>query len=251
MTVVTWTGCQCRFRTSVDCSRTSIKNLASGSVPDRARTGTVCLTSRCASFTPQTQRKGRESNPQGSSLARFPSGSRHQSGSPSKVCSHEWTMQGSNLQPSVRHTGALSAERNTRHCMASARISNPEHHMDSQRKAGDSNPDLIPAREVPLRGATNPSFLVFEHSTVDRPGSRTPISWVQTRRLSVGPAAHQSCLTARVCPGFESDPPPRTKHMIVRIFEMIMSGWLESRLRDPVLRPTIWGLEDETPPILK
>jgi hypothetical protein len=32
----------------------------------------------------------------------------------------------------------------------------------------------------------------FEHNSVDRPGCRTPISWVQTRRRSVGPAAHHS-----------------------------------------------------------
>jgi hypothetical protein len=42
------------------------------------------------------QRKGRESNPQGSSLARLPSGSRLQSGSPSRsqwlVVSGQWSV---------------------------------------------------------------------------------------------------------------------------------------------------------------
>ena len=48
----------------------------------------------------------------------------------------------------------------------------------------ESNPDSQTASLMSSRWTMSPSF------SVDQPGSRTPISWLQARRLPVGRAAH-------------------------------------------------------------
>ena len=85
-------------------------------VPDRARTGAACLTSRNAPSTPRAQRKARESNPHA---------------------------------PEGTHRLATGP------------------------------------------GEPYPAAFRSESPPVDRPGNRTPISWVQARCLPVGPAAHR------------------------------------------------------------
>jgi hypothetical protein len=67
------------------------------------------------------------------------------------------------------------------------------------------NPDPQPAELVSSRWTMSPCC------SVDVPGSRTPISWLQARRLSVGRAAHCRIANARsskVRPGFEPGLPP-------------------------------------------
>ena len=72
----------------------------------------------------RTKRKGRESNPQGCSLARVPGGSRHRSGSPSvpwtrRGDANEWSRVDSNHRSSPRQRDVLAAGRRDRfapHC---------------------------------------------------------------------------------------------------------------------------------------
>ena len=62
----------------------------------------------------------------------------------------------------------------------------------------ESNSDLCHARAVSSRWTMSP------FRSVDRPGNRTPISWVQARHLPVRRAAHSS----EVRPGIEPGLPP-------------------------------------------
>ena len=131
-------------------------------MPDRDRTGTVRLTSRRAAVTPRTQRKGRESNPQGSSLARLPSGSRRQIGWPFRIVIIQWAMQGSNLRPPACHAGALDplseppssssvhapTRTRTRNSSLEARHDLRFTIETSQRKARDSNPHALRANRL-------------------------------------------------------------------------------------------------------
>ena len=63
----------------------------------------------------------------------------------------------------------------------------------------ESNSDLRHARAVSSRWTMSPFI------SVDRPGNRTPISWLQARHLAVGRAAH---VLSEVRPGIEPGLPP-------------------------------------------
>jgi hypothetical protein len=63
---------------------------------------------------------------------------------------------------------------------------------------------VAPARDAGVVPLDQPPLVPIRQ--VDRPGSRTPISCLQGRRLPVGPAAHRS--PAKVRPGLEPGPPP-------------------------------------------
>lgn len=116
---------------------------------------------------PASERKGRESNPQGSSLARVPGGSRRRSGSPSVFDRRapilaEWSRVDSNHRssprqrdvlaagrrdPFVRNTDSTPARTRTRNTSLEARDDRPFHHRGrggegrgGERKARDSNP---------------------------------------------------------------------------------------------------------------
>ena len=84
----------------------------------------------------------------------------------------------------------------------------------------ESNPDFRHARAVSSRWTMSPL------RSVDRPGSRTPISWLQARRLPVGRAAH---VLSEVRPGIEPGLPPyqggvRPKHLQTK-FRCSDPGW--------------------------
>ena len=85
---------------------------------DRYTTNTISKSGQLVSVDPE--RKGRESNPQGSSLARVPGGARRQSGSPSvsrkkrstiRSSSVEWSRVDSNHRSSPRQRDVFAARR--------------------------------------------------------------------------------------------------------------------------------------------
>ncbi len=63
--------------------------------------------------TPQAQRKGRESNPQGCSLTRVPGGSRHRSGSPSQQRQQVGRVVPGGLEPPLSPTSKGCLRRST------------------------------------------------------------------------------------------------------------------------------------------
>ena len=79
----------------------------------------------------------------------------------------------------------------------------------------ESNSDFRHARAVSSRWTMSP------FRSVDRPGNRTPISWLQARHLPVGRAAH---IQPEVRPGIEPGLPPyqggvQPQHLQTTVFQ--------------------------------
>ena len=104
--------------------------------------------------------------------------------------------EGKGFEPSSRLAGTALAERPGQPYPATFRFVQWTHR--------ESNPDLQTASLMSSRWTMSP------FRTVDQPGSRTPISWLQARRLSVGRAARvvEFLATLKVRPGFEPGLPP-------------------------------------------
>jgi hypothetical protein len=133
------------------------------------------------------KRKGRESNPQGCSLARVPGGSRHRSGSPSVahrvevVMQSEWSRVDSNHRSSPRQRDVLAAGRRDR--FDSLFISTPARirTRNTSLEARDDRP--FHHRGIAIRlSLTDLRKLIQEYLSTENAPTRT-----RTRDSSLGP----------------------------------------------------------------